>query len=72
MSALIFSVASLYFFHLYVAVLAAPYYQQAAQNNIQIVKNEQFEKFSVACPHENVCKEGIKVLKEHKLNVFKY
>lgn len=70
-SALTLGVASLYLFHLNIAVHAAPYYQKVAMNFVGIVRNEQFEKFSVACPHENICKEGVRVLKEHKLNIFK-
>jgi hypothetical protein len=70
-SALTMSVAFLYIFHLSVAVHAAPYYRQTEKNMVEIVQNEKFEKWSVACPNENLCKEGVKVLREHKLNVFK-
>ncbi|OGQ88290.1 MAG: hypothetical protein A2464_03995 [Deltaproteobacteria bacterium RIFOXYC2_FULL_48_10] len=71
LSALTMCVASLYLFHLSIAVHAAPYYRQTEKNMIEIIQNEQFEKRSVACPNENLCKEGVKVLREHKLNVFK-
>lgn len=71
MSALTIVVASLYLFHLNVAVHAALYYQKAAMNAVEIVQNERFEKWSFVCPHENLCREGVKTLKGHKLNAFK-
>lgn len=59
-----------YLFYLKSAANAAPYIQQYASNSIAVVKNEQFDTWSTTCPHQNVCKDGIVVLKDHSLNVF--
>ena len=70
-SALTMGVMAMYIFHLVAAFHAAPYYQKAARNDIELIRNELFDKWSVACPHKELCEEGVKVLKEHKLNAFK-
>ncbi len=61
----------LYVFQLNAAFHRAPFMRDFARKGVAIVENEQFEKPTIICPHEVLCRQGVLVLKEHHLNVFR-
>ena len=60
-----------YILNLWLAIQQAPYIRNAETNAINTVLHEQFDKWSVICPAEKLCRQGVVTLKNHRLNIYR-
>lgn len=60
-----------YLFNLYSAIQIAPFVRNANAQAADTVLYEKFDKKSEICPNEQLCRQGVITLKDHRLNIYR-